>query len=538
MSDYQSKKPKYSREDVLKAKDKLKETVPNLAKQFEGRMDSGLSETFSWSKEAQDLQTKFKKLLTEYKALKQLFDQLENSDAFKLRIEACELFIAEEEKISNKSNKRKEFELAVDKQIKEVQKLSQEITREIKRKLEEKEKRELRENRCKQIAKTYPLHLNSLKEMKDWVKDVENKIPKEKLKMLTELRDRLNIHQRQLERSVLSEEISISNMEDFKGVSESIDSTIKGAYAKTKETVDQYLEEQRQDLENTQKEYEKLLSLLGKQKYSVVDLYDVIDDYTDMLEEIGSNLSKLLREKDEVLEAYFGKKVDDWIKFNNTLNKDIIKKLSDLANEAFLAKGAIEKTCGDVEGKLINNQDSKEDLLKDILILDQATKTNITKLDEIEKIDKEVKVIEKEVDPVIKDYYYKLEVGEGRLGKESKKLVLVDSSSAEKAEFRGNTYMLIPKSANVYGRITTKISNKVDAFFEDAMLRGLIAGFGKGQSGVKMRDASTYEIKVRRTVLTANQVSGTLRIDNTNPPVANEKGDKFFVTFNHQFDAH
>lgn len=532
MSDYKSKEPKYSPEDVLKARLKLEETVPNLASQFKGRMKSGFFEKINWSEEAVDLQGEFEKLLEEYKSLEELFGQLENLNAFKSRFEACQVFIAEEKEISNKSEKRKEFGLEVKKYIKETKKLSKEIRQEIKRVKDEKDRAEHRIERFESIKVGYPLILEQLNDMNDWFDDVKKEVPKE---MLVALAERLEINKSKVK--PLPEEISMDNMGTFEGVYSSITSTIKKAYALAKVAVDKYLEEQRQELANTQKEYENLLSLLKKQNYSVASLYNDIDEYVDMLDEVAIGLTKLLRKEDKVLGVYFGNKVDYWVDFNDKLQKETVKYLLDVANQALLIKKEIEKIYLEAESKLLNNKDSKEDLLKDIQVLGIATQANILKIEEIKIIERAVKDIEQEVDPILKKYYRKLDVGNERLGKESN-IILKDSSNVNIVEFGGKTYMLIPKSNNVYGRITAKIGGKVDAFFEDAMLRGIIAGFGKGQSGVKMRDASTYEIKVRRTVLTANQVSGTLRIGNSNAPVANEAEDKFFVTFNNQFEAH
>lgn len=94
---------------------------------------------------------------------------------------------------------------------------------------------------------------------------------------------------------------------------------------------------------------------------------------------------------------------------------------------------------------------------------------------------------------------------------------------------------------NTYGRIDYRsadvksLSADVLGRFEDALAKGTIPSLETGDSGVK-RKAHGWEIKVRRTILTANREDSDLRLGHQNPPT--RQGRLTFYVFDSLFNAH
>jgi hypothetical protein len=113
------------------------------------------------------------------------------------------------------------------------------------------------------------------------------------------------------------------------------------------------------------------------------------------------------------------------------------------------------------------------------------------------------------------------------------------SSTPLTIDHNGTTFSLISAGARLYGRLDPAALAAYPAaqpLFQTALANGLIASFGTGDTGVKKRGADAYELKVRRTNLTANELPTALRVENINRPalVGNSKA----ITFDRAFTAH
>jgi hypothetical protein len=104
----------------------------------------------------------------------------------------------------------------------------------------------------------------------------------------------------------------------------------------------------------------------------------------------------------------------------------------------------------------------------------------------------------------------------------------------------GATYSVIESGAKLYGRLDVGALSAYPAavpLFQNAIPNGLIASFGTGDTGVKKRSATIYELKVRRSNLTAYELPATLRVNNSAAPARTPEGYQA-VTFDHAFTAH
>jgi hypothetical protein len=287
-------------------------------------------------------------------------------------------------------------------------------------------------------------------------------------------------------------------------------------------------------LETLQKDRAQRLADLDQQHIAAERSYEDADSIIDVLDEIEHELAIALRD-DTLAAEIFEKKVDDWIVIYNKLKAEHANR-DHLANEAFKAQQQIAQKMVDAKSQLTGRPTTRNQLESDINLIVNTQKTVETLRGQMAKFTEQIRLLDRTTEDTRKTFYYKMATAEERRSKTSTASGKATAVHTVTAVYAGHDYMLIPNSANVYGRITATVPGAVKPLFTDAMTRGIIATYGRGQSGVKMRSAASYEIKVRRTNLEAKQASGVLRIENKVEPVKHD--GKLFVTFNHAFEAH